>query len=533
MQSDFDVAIAKSVEEHLNGVSYAPDPYYVPSDFALEFVNFIKMVNGVEGEENKTPVIHYHMLDTLTENGARVANLCHRGVAKTTVFGEYLIMYIGTYGEIPGFGPINLGIYVSDSMDNGVKNMRKNLEFRCDNSDFIKEYVPKINFTDSRWEFNNKDGKRVIFKGYGAKTGVRGVKEMGKRPQIAILDDLISDEDARSATVIASVEDTVYKAVDHALHPKKNIVIWSGTPFNAKDPLYKAVESGAWEVNVFPVCEQFPCEEHEFRGSWPDRFPYSYVKKKYEQAIKVGMINTFNQELMLRIMSEEDRLITDSDIRWYKHQSLMANRHMYNFYITTDFATKGNEGNDFSVISVWAYNSNGDWFWVDGICAKQDMGKNMGDLFRLAQIYRPQSVGIEVSGQQGGFIPWIQEQMIAKNIWFVLASDSNKSEPGIRPMTNKMERFNVVVPLFKAHKIFFPIEKKGSIAMAECQNELSLISPTEIRSKYDDFIDTISMLAVMKPWRPSEEAPISENNDGIWGMEERSENNDELDSYIV
>ena len=305
------------VEDYLNQISYAIDPNYVPSDFALEFVTFIKLVNGQQGEEHKTPLVHYHMLDTLTEGGARVINLCHRGIAKTTVMGEYLFLYVATYGEIPGFGRVDLALYVSDSIENGVKNMRKNLEFRWDNSDFLKQYIPRIHFTDIRWEFENADGKAFIVKGYGAKTGVRGAKEMGKRPQIAVLDDLISDEDARSTTVIAAVEDTVYKAVNYALHPTKNMIIWSGTPFNAKDPLYKAVESGAWGVNVFPVCEQFPCEFEDFQGSWPDRFTYHYVKNQYDNAVKLGKIDTFNQELMLRIMSEEDRMILDSDIGWY------------------------------------------------------------------------------------------------------------------------------------------------------------------------------------------------------------------------
>src|SRR5690606_25068300 len=236
-----------------------------------------------------------------------------RGVAKTTLMGEYLFLYIATYGEIPGFGRIDLGLYVSDSIENGVKNMRKNLEFRWENSDFLRQYVPEIRFTDIRWEFTNLDGKKFVVKGYGAKTGVRGAKEMGKRPGLAVLDDLISDEDARSATVISAVEDTVYKAVNYALHPTKNIIIWSGTPFNAKDPLYKAVESGAWRVNVFPVCEQFPCSEAEFRSSWPDRFTYAYVRTQYDDAVKLGKVETFNQELMLRIMSEEDRMILDGD----------------------------------------------------------------------------------------------------------------------------------------------------------------------------------------------------------------------------
>ena len=521
------------VEDYLNNTSYSVPSDYVPSDFALEFVTFIKLVNGKEGEEHKTPLVHYYMLDTITKGGKRIINLCHRGIAKTTLMGEYLFLYIATYGEIPGFGRVDLALYVSDSIENGVKNMRKNLEFRWDNSEFLKQYVPRIHFTDIRWEFENADGKLFIVKGYGAKTGVRGAKEMGKRPQLAVLDDLISDEDARSVTVIAAVEDTVYKAVNYALHPTKNMIIWSGTPFNSKDPLYKAVESGAWAVNVFPVCEQFPCTPEEFRGSWPDRFTYEYVKKQYEDAIKLGKVDTFNQELMLRIMSDEDRLIQDGDIGWYKIDAVLRNKHRFNFYITTDFATSEKQKADYSVISVWAYNNVGDWLWVDGVVKRQTMDKNIDALFRLAQLYKPQGVGVEVTGQQGGFIQWIQGQMLDRNIYFPLASENNSNALGIRPNTNKLVRFNTVVPLFKARKIFFPIEKKSSPELAEALSELTLVTPGGFKSKHDDFIDTISMLSSMNPWKPSEEAPIAINENGMWELDIEDEPIDRIISYIV
>lgn len=526
------------VEDYLNNTDYSDDPNYVPSEFALEFVAFIKLVNGGQGEENLTPVVHYRMLDTITKGGRQILNLCHRGIAKTTLMGEYLFLYIAVYGGIPGFGEVDLALYVSDSIENGVKNMRKNLEFRYENSDFLLTYLPKdkVRFTDIRWEFCNVDGKKFIVKGYGAQTGVRGAKEMGKRPQLAVLDDLISDEDARSATVIAAVEDTVYKAVEYALHPKKKMIIWSGTPFNAKDPLYKAVESGAWEVNVFPVCEAFPVSEEEFRGSWPDRFTYEYVKGQYDKAVKLGKVDTFNQELMLRIMSDEDRMIQDGDIGWYSLDAVMRNRGKFNFYITTDFATSEKQKADYSVISVWAHNSQGDWLWVDGICKRQLMNKNIDDLFRLAQFYRPQGVGIEVSGQQGGFIQWIQEQMMDRNIYFPLSSDSNGGAPGIRPNTNKMVRFNTVVPLFKARKIFFPKERKNEAPMVEAMNELSLVSVSGFKSKHDDFCDTISMLPLINAWKPSEETKLlqSDEGSGMWQLEEDDyEYGDRMSSYIV
>lgn len=523
------------VEDYLNGIDYKTPKGYVPSNFALEFVTFIKLVNGAEGEENTTPLLHYYMLDTITNGGRRIVNLCFRGSAKTTVMGEYLFLYIATYGEIPGFGNIDLALYVSDSIENGVKNMRKNLEHRWENSEFLRRYIPTARFTDIRYEFKNAEGKTFIVKGYGAKTGVRGAKELGKRPQLAVLDDLVSDEDARSETIIAAIEATVYKAVNYALHPTRNLIIWSGTPFNAKDPLYKAVESGAWAVNVFPVCEAFPCEPKDFMGAWPDRFTYYYVKEQYDAAVQLGMVDTFNQELMLRIMSDEDRLIHDHDIRWYKIDTVLRNKNRFNFYITTDFATSEKEKSDFSVISVWALTNNGDWLWVDGIVKRQNMGANIKDLFRLAQMYKPQSVGIEVSGQQGGFIQWIQNEMLDKNIYFNLASEGNEFKPGIRPLTNKLARFNVVVPFFKAGKIMFPIEKKNSKELEEAYNELSLATPGGFKSKHDDFIDTISMLAVMQAWRPSAESNMEQEDDsGLWGIDDHDDHTESrLDSYIV
>lgn len=533
LDEGFDVVKALGLEDYLNAIDYSPDPNYVPSEFALNFVTFIKLVNGAQGEEHKTPTVHYRMLDALTGRGSRVINLCHRGIAKTTLMGEYLFLYIAVYGEIPGFGTITLALYVSDSIENGVKNMRKNLEFRWENSDFLREYVPHIRFTDIRWEFKNIDGVVFIVKGYGAKTGVRGAKELGTRPQMAILDDLISDEDARSATVIAAIQATVNKAIEYALHPTKNMVIWSGTPFNARDPLYLAVESGNWTVNAFPVCEKFPCTKEEFRGSWPDRFPFEYVKKQYEKAINNGMVSDFNQELMLRIMSDEDRLIKDSDIRWFRRELILEHKHRFNFYITTDFATSANTAADFSVIIVWALNNNGDWFLIDGVCARQTMDVNINDLFRLAQMYGPQSVGVEVSGQQAGFIPWIQDQMLVRNNYFSLASDSNNGNPGIRPNTNKMQRFNIVVPWFKAGKMHFPRELKDTPLMTEAVNELSLASPGGFRSKNDDVIDNVSQLPLIGAWRPSQIATGSTSDSGIWEMDDQDSHDNSLSSYIV
>ncbi len=523
----------KKVEDHLNTVKYSVDNQYIPSDFALKFVTFIKLVNGLEGEENLTPILHFKMLDTLAYEPKDTANMVHRGSGKTTVFGEYMFFYIAVYKEIPFLPNIEFAIYVSDSIDNGVKSMRKNLESRWDKSDFLKKYIPVIKFTDIRWEFINIDGKKFVVRGYGAKTGVRGTKEYGKRPKLAILDDLVSDEDARSPTVIASIEDTVYKAVNYALHPRFRKIIWCGTPFNANDPLYKAVESGAWAVNVFPVCEKFPCTEEEFMGSWPDRFEYHSIKQRYDEALLLGKVDTFNQELMLRIISDDDRLVLDSDIQWYNRDLVLTFKDAFNFYITTDFATSEKAAADFSVISVWAINSKGYIYLIDGICKRQQMDKNIDDLFVLAQKYKPQSVGVEVSGQQGGFIPWLQNEMIKRNVYFSLASNNNEGRPGIRPNTQKIARFNIVHPWLKTKMVFFPSQLANTRLLIEAMEELKLITPKGCKSKHDDWLDTFSMLGSMYLWKPAENESEDINDQGLWEPDKTNSASSRRSNYIV
>ena len=421
----------------------------------------------------------------------------------TTIFMEYFTLYLAVFHEIPGFGPVDGMIYVSDSMENGAKSARKNIEFRYERSEFLKKYITKAKFTDAYLEFENIKGEKMGVKLFGATTGLRGTKIFGKRPVLCILDDLISDEASKSKTVMTLIKDTVYKGVNYALDPTRHKIIFNGTPFNKEDIIIEAVESGAWDVNVWPVCEHFPCTREEFQGAWSDRFTYDYIQDQYQTALKTGKLAAFYQELMLRISSDDERLVQDSEIRWYDRPELLKNKHNFNFYITTDFATSAKETADYSVISVWAYNANKDWFWVDGICEKQTMDKNIDALFKLVQQYHPQAVGVEITGQQGGFIPWLQREMMTRNIWFNFAT--TKGTPGIRPTTDKLTRFNLVVPWFKAGKIYFPEQMKASNIMGIFMQQIKLCTINGIKG-HDDCVDTISMLGYLTPWEPNENA---------------------------
>lgn len=525
----------QTVDQWLDEVDYAflNDGSYVPSEFALAFVNFIKLVNGGQGESHPSPVVHMAMLDKLAGPKTRLANLCSRGLGKTTLMIEYLFLFIAVFGGIEGFGDIEGMIYVSDSMDNGVKSARKNIEFRYNNSDFLKYWIPKASFTDNYIETENRDGKRLGMKMFGAKTGLRGTKIFGKRPTFCVLDDLVSDDDSKSKVAMQAIKDTIYKGVDYALDPTKRKIVFNGTPFNKNDILYEAVESGGWDVNVWPICERFPCTREEFRGAWEERFSFDFVQEQYELAKATGQVASFMQELMLRIMNDDDRLVHPEEIRWYDREKLLATRSRYNFYITTDWATSERQGADYTVISVWALNNNGDWFWVDGIRERQTMDKSVDALFSLVARYRPMNVGVEVTGQQGGFVPWLQNEMMHRNVFFAFASSNNGKQAGIRPQTDKIARFNLVVPWFKTGKVFYPEQMRTHPTVAAHVEEVTMATAAGFKTKHDDCADTVSQLPLLGAWRPGEEAPMVQNEKGIWAPEEQDEPTGGYGSYVV
>jgi predicted phage terminase large subunit-like protein len=162
------------------------------------------------------------------------------------------------------------------------------------------------------------------------------------------------------------------------------------------------------------------------------------------------------------------------------------------------------------------------------------MDKNIDDLFRLVQMYKPMAVGIETSGQQYAFISWLQNEMMTRNIWFNFAKGKG-SQVGIQPEVDKLARFNLVVPLFASGNIFFPAEMKATKIMGEFVQELQLATITGLKSKHDDAIDTVSMLGYLKPWKPSEEAPVEQKADGVFEFDDGDDDRGQssLSSYIV
>lgn len=464
---------------------------YEPSVEALKFINFIKLCNV---EENSNAPMHMILADKVMSKKTRIAVEQFRGSSKSTIAGEYVLLYAGVIGKLPNFGVVNFAVGVFDSAEGGAKNCIRNIVGKIENSDFLRANLVIKRQTQNELELVNKAGHKLNIRTYGASTNIRGVRYDNMRPELAIVDDVITNEASNSDTMMKTIEDNIYKSIIPALNPQRSKVIFIGTPHNQKDVLYKAIQSGTWDVSKFPICKDFPCTRSEFEGMWEDRFNYDFVKSTYEMYKANGQENAFMQEFMLVIIDEGARLVRDQDMVWYKFEDIKRNLGDYNFFITTDFATTEKKSADYSVMIVWAVNSNGDRLIVDMVSKRQLTNKNVDDLFRLVQRWNPMYVALERDGQQKAIIDYIKSEMHHRNIHFNLAKDKKSNQDGIPSGgQSKVARFNSVQPLFAQGKIWFPSDiLKDEIG--RLVGELSTLTPEGYKSLHDDHGDCVAQL---------------------------------------
>lgn len=499
---------------------------YVPSEEAVKFIAFIRAANV---EDNANSEIHYRLADKYFSPDKQVLIEAFRGSAKSTMM-EWLVLYIAAMGKLHNFGKVDFIAFIGDSMENGTKNFFRNLAGKIDRSELLKEVIKIKRKTDSEMELVNADNVELNLKGYGASTNIRGVRYKGARPDIVILDDITTNEAINSETIQNTINDNFYKSVIPALHPTRYKVFFIGTPISERDIIHQLSSNPKWTVHKFPIANKFPCDEADFEGNWVDRFPFSAVQEKYEMYKAAGKAQDFFQEYMLEITDLTTLLVEEEDIQWFDPALIKSNKNSYNFYISTDFATSTKKSADFSTIGVWAVSSNSDWLLVDGQCVRQTMQENIDDLFRYVKKWSPISVGIESSGQQGGFISIMQEIMMKRNIWFTFAKKPGSKDIGIRPIKDKVHRFITgVQPKFKQNKIWLPKPELAKVAsprlltlVDEMVHELSRFTLAGgVKSlSHDDAIDLLNQLSEMDIYLPSNAAEFNTSevtSDGlIW-----------------
>ena len=346
-------------------------------------------------------------------------------------------------------------------------------------------------------------------------TGGRGSREALSRPNGVFFDDLLGSEaDANSETILDNIESTIESDMLPALSGNGSFALFAGTPYNKRDPAYKRIEDGSWLPVVFPKAEKMDktVTAENFRGVWEDRHTFKKCKNDFLKAQRADdngnpvPMRKLRQEYYLRISSDKERLVPDSLIQWFDRELISSNSWAYNWVITTDYTSTGNQGSNLSCNMLWAVGWNGDFFLMDLTLRKLELEEQYNETFAMAGQTVGQTrgveVGIELDGQQNIHLIPLKDRMPKKSIYFSFARQKG-AEIGSVGIRSRLEggskhwRFRAMLPYWQNRKVWFAEELRGSEDMNELLEEIKYCTYSGFGSKYDDGIDGLSQLNMM------------------------------------
>jgi phage terminase large subunit-like protein len=512
-----------NVDEALDSVDLS-FPGYIPSTESLEYFAIMRLVTGKDFEFS-TPMWHYFLVDVMLGmiddkymfpysrevceqigiNKNRIGVMASRGLAKSSVVTAFFPIYCAIKGNVPGRGHIHFLLALGASAQGGGRVMAKAIESMCEDSKFCDEFFEHMRFTETEAEFvrkgsGSKDSRTFLVRTMGVGTGsIRGVRSNvgAHRPDGILFDDCIPNAAAAfSETQIKNLDDAMNSDAINALKGGgKGFIVCVFTPFHNQDSNVKNILNKSYTPIIIPICEKIDGDlvEKDFTGAWEDMHPYSAVIDQYKQAERSGALSSFMTERMLRMASEEDRMISEDMIQWYDRNMVMKLISGYRLYMTTDFTTTSSSKSDYSALALWAVSSEGDFFLLDLCLKKQELADQYNEVFRMLNTWgRRQSieVGVEIDGQQKAHLFSLKELMIKKGKFFSFARQkgASASQQGIRSASagKKIDRFRYVLPRFQSRKIWFPEQLRYTPEMKEGIKQLRGATVNGFTS-HDDF----------------------------------------------
>ena len=470
---------------------YRPD-YTKPYKPKKESINFMSWCNlNLVEEDNKTPRIHYEMLDMTLADEDRVQVIVHRGGAKTTVLNTKLTLYVASLGYMPNF-------FNKDGEEQQIKNLMifsaseeqaigllEEIVFLWENSEVLQQTLTLEKATKKNARFRNEQGHIIYIQVKGSGQSLRGTKRAGKRPQLMLFDDILPDDALFSKTERSKVTkwfmSSVYPAVD--MNFNKMVVV--GTPFAEDDILLKMKRHTEFMTIECPVANVFPCAKEDLISSWSDRFTPEKIWKLYEGAKGLGEEASFYREYMLQVTSEETRVFNDKWLKYYDYDILRPNFSEMNFFTSMDIAVSSRNSGDYRVVATIAVDKNRNIFIVKLDVGKYNPSEIIEKLFEHVRLYNPLETRAEKASLQQVLDHFIQLEMQRTGTFFNYSGLVNNSSQ------QKEYRITALQPLFKTGKIWIPMDRDKE-AFAELDYEYKGFTKEGATTPHDDVLDCLA-----------------------------------------
>lgn len=272
---------------------------------------------------------HKDMDSHLEDPKKRFLNLvCFRDSAKTTKLRMFT-------GKRIAYNMSKTILYVGSSEAHAVRSVqwiRSRIEERIGNDGKPKRDLfgqvfglrQGKKWTDSELEiFHGIDDTPIWIMGVGITGNIRGINFDDYRPDLIILDDILTDENGATKEQRDKITDLVTGALKNSLSPATESpnakLVMLNTPQNSDDVVAKAAKDEEW------FTARYSCWTKATEGldvsqqvsSWEERHPTATRRLEKIAAIKANRLSSFVKEKEVRVITRETALFLPEWLQFY------------------------------------------------------------------------------------------------------------------------------------------------------------------------------------------------------------------------
>jgi hypothetical protein len=286
--------------------------------------------------------------------------------------------------------------------------------------------------------FHGIDEHPIWVLGVGITGNIRGINFDDYRPDLIIVDDALTDENAQTQEQCLKVNDLIMGALANSLsqEEKNSKLAMLNTPLNPFDVCAKASESSEWHTESFGCwtkeTEGLPTEEQ--RSSWEEMFPTKVLQERKLSSLVDNRYSIFAREMECMLVAAESLSFRPNWVRFYEDADLPPGMQCVLVIdpvppASEKASAKSQKRKDFEAISVIG-RSKGEYYLLDYKLSRgHDPNWTVATMFELGLKYRIMRVVVETVAYQKVLKWLLEKEMGRRGIYFATKDTKNDRRP--------------------------------------------------------------------------------------------------------
>lgn len=252
---------------------------------------------------------------------------------------------------------------------------------------------------------------------------VRGFNPDDYRPDLVILDDVLSDENTATPEQRKKIEELIFGAILKSMAPPSEAptakAVFLQTPFHSEDAIEKCMVDEQWNPVRYGALEYR--QDQDPISRWEERFPTAELIQDKAAHIRRSQYRLWMREMECRLVSGEEKAINVEQFRNYD----VLPEYLDVVYISLDPASadpKKNSTGKADEFAIVALGFKGqDVYLLDYSSATAMMpDKAANDTFNLILLYGPQRLVVESNAYQRIMAWYLEQEMQRRRIYVVV-----------------------------------------------------------------------------------------------------------------